>query len=287
MRVSKSTGQHAAESSDGGLKRETGGFSPDLPQHPIDAGKCTYGHDFPCGHGECEKTGAWSEEVRGTHSVSLAVGVDAVRWSPDDLDRCEHGRHSIDPCFDCPGGRSHGNPFLLSAHSGEGTIRLDSGPSEIRVRGRADGGLEVRIGTMVRGEPIWVVVRDKPREDSVVGDTMGEHDDRLPCSVCGHQVRPGLHSQAECIRNQQADRGDTEPCADPECVRGRHHEAEAHIDVYGKEYLMTEQEARGKLPCSSCGRRVRPGRHSEAECIANQQDDAAEESQDQEDGNRG
>lgn len=277
MRVSKSTGQHATEPSDGGPKRETEGFSPDLPQHPIDAGKCNYGYDFPCGHGECEKTGAWSEEVRGTHPVSLAVGVDAVRWSPDDLDRCEHGRHSIDSCFDCPGGKSSGNLFLARV----------AFPWQQPQYREVDGRIEVRIGTMVRGEPIWVVVRDKPREDSVVGDTMREHDDRLPCSVCGHQVRPGLHSQAECIRNQQADRGGTEPCADPECVRGRHHEAEAHIDVYGKEYLMTEQEARGKLPCSSCGRRVRPGRHSEAECIANQQDDAAEESQDQEDGNRG
>lgn len=36
-----------------------------------------------------------------------------------DLDRCEHGRHSIDACLDCqaagtatPDGRSHGNPHL-------------------------------------------------------------------------------------------------------------------------------------------------------------------------------
>lgn len=29
-----------------------------------------------------------------------------------DLDRCEHGRHAADKCFDCPGGQSAGNPHL-------------------------------------------------------------------------------------------------------------------------------------------------------------------------------
>lgn len=29
------------------------------------------------------------------------------------LDRCEHGRHSRDNCFSCPGGHSTGNLFLL------------------------------------------------------------------------------------------------------------------------------------------------------------------------------
>lgn len=29
-----------------------------------------------------------------------------------DLDRCKHGRHSIDPCFSCPDGMSAGNPHL-------------------------------------------------------------------------------------------------------------------------------------------------------------------------------
>lgn len=28
-----------------------------------------------------------------------------------DLDRCEHGRHSVDDCADC-GGKSHGNPHM-------------------------------------------------------------------------------------------------------------------------------------------------------------------------------
>jgi len=29
-----------------------------------------------------------------------------------DLDRCEHGRHAADSCFNCPGGQSAGNPHL-------------------------------------------------------------------------------------------------------------------------------------------------------------------------------
>lgn len=29
-----------------------------------------------------------------------------------DLDRCVHGRHSVDPCLACPGGTSTGNPHL-------------------------------------------------------------------------------------------------------------------------------------------------------------------------------
>lgn len=42
----------------------------------------------------------------------------AYRWQADlayvmlDLDRCEHGRHSVDPCLSCPGGRSAGNPHM-------------------------------------------------------------------------------------------------------------------------------------------------------------------------------
>jgi hypothetical protein len=74
---------------------------------------------------------------------------EAVRWHPSDLDRCEHGRHSIDSCFDCPGGQSAGNVFLL-AHTR--TVRV-----------AADGREEVRIGTMVHGEPIWVKPSREPR----------------------------------------------------------------------------------------------------------------------------
>lgn len=28
------------------------------------------------------------------------------------LDRCPHGRHALDRCYDCPGGQSAGNPHL-------------------------------------------------------------------------------------------------------------------------------------------------------------------------------
>lgn len=81
-------------------------------------------------------------------------------WKPQDLDRCVHGRHSIDDCFDCPNGKSTGNLFLLPEDDCPCYPAVD--PLE-RVR-VVDGRTEVRIGTMVRGEPIWVVAVDKPRE---------------------------------------------------------------------------------------------------------------------------
>lgn len=90
-----------------------------------------------------------------THPYSLR-GEHVQGWSPADLDRCEHGRHSIDSCGDCPGGKSSGNPFLLD---GIPDAR-DHRPRHVRT---VDGCTEVRIGTKVRGEPIWVVVRNKPR----------------------------------------------------------------------------------------------------------------------------
>lgn len=41
-----------------------------------------------------------------------------------DLDRCEHGRHSIDHCLMCPGGQSTGNlcltPGTLIGHTVHG-----------------------------------------------------------------------------------------------------------------------------------------------------------------------
>lgn len=33
-----------------------------------------------------------------------------------DLDRCMHGRHEGDRCFDCPGGASNGNPHIREGH---------------------------------------------------------------------------------------------------------------------------------------------------------------------------
>lgn len=37
---------------------------------------------------------------------------DTVRWTANDLDRCQHGRHVADACFGCPGGFSAGNIYL-------------------------------------------------------------------------------------------------------------------------------------------------------------------------------
>jgi hypothetical protein len=54
-----------------------------------------------------------------------------------DLDRCEHGRHSVDNCFDCPGGQSLGNMFLEDNQ---------------------------RIGTTLYGEPITVGFVRGPRD---------------------------------------------------------------------------------------------------------------------------
>lgn len=79
-----------------------------------------------------------------------------VGWSPADLDRCEHGRHSIDSCFDCPRGKSVGNRFLVAPSQ--------ANPGQTRV---TNEGLEVRIDTMVRGESIWVVAVASPRTEGV------------------------------------------------------------------------------------------------------------------------
>jgi len=72
---------------------------------------------------------------------------DGVRWTAVDLDRCEHGRHSIDSCLGCPGGQSLGNPFVMKP--------------ETRI---VDEELQVRIGSDRAGNPIWVTThRRTPR----------------------------------------------------------------------------------------------------------------------------
>lgn len=57
----------------------------------------------------------------------------------DDLDRCEHGRKSIDNCLWCPGGWSTGNIFLCHGQ---------------------------RIGTTLHGEPILAVTQRELRDGS-------------------------------------------------------------------------------------------------------------------------
>jgi hypothetical protein len=70
--------------------------------------------------------------------------------SLNDLDRCEHGRHSVDHCFDCPGGHSTGNLFLATPSADPQC---------------ATEGQEIRIGTTVHGEPIVVTpIRTLPTE---------------------------------------------------------------------------------------------------------------------------
>lgn len=81
------------------------------------------------------------------------VTQDRVRWHPSDLDRCEHGRHVRDDCGGCIG-PNPGNLFLLAP---ERIPRMD------RVR-TVDGCVQVRIGTMVRGEPIWVAPSWRPSD---------------------------------------------------------------------------------------------------------------------------
>jgi hypothetical protein len=63
---------------------------------------------------------------RAWHWFGYARGVDAgrryaqpipsmyetARKLVSDLDRCEHGRHRIDSCLDCPGGESTGNLYV-------------------------------------------------------------------------------------------------------------------------------------------------------------------------------
>lgn len=94
-------------------------------------------------HQDCTKPTVppeWSE--RANESVRFP----GVRWSPADLDRCQHGRHSKDSCYDCPGGKSGGNLFL-DPHASP------------RMRETRMDRNQIRIGTMYSGEPIWVTYR--------------------------------------------------------------------------------------------------------------------------------
>lgn len=87
-----------------------------------------------------------------------------------DLDRCVHGRHSADSCFDCPGGKSAGNQFLMNGQ---------------------------RIGTTVRGEPILAITRR---------DVPGDQSGTVPCSACSVPIVPGRHTTAQCAANQRTER---------------------------------------------------------------------------------
>lgn len=64
----------------------------------------------------------------------------SIHWTKDDLDRCEHGRHSVDLCHSC-GGMSHGNRFLIEPGTYVTLLK---------------GEHWVRIGTTAHGLPILV-----------------------------------------------------------------------------------------------------------------------------------
>jgi hypothetical protein len=74
-----------------------------------------------------------------------------IKWKPEDLDRCEHGRHSIDSCLMCPDGQSTGNLHLLRLWEDPGSIVESPYVDKHGVRGD-----RVQIGTMLGGHPIWV-----------------------------------------------------------------------------------------------------------------------------------
>lgn len=92
-----------------------------------------------CGH---DSSDMWSDITRNGHRMTWREVAeerakelrDATRFRAlvFDLDRCEHGRHSGDPCFACTGrgtGPSNGNQFAPPG---------------------------ARIGTTIDGDPITV-----------------------------------------------------------------------------------------------------------------------------------
>lgn len=76
------------------------------------------------------------------------------------LDRCEHGRHRIDSCLSCPGGRSTGNLYLQPG---------------------------TRIGTDLYGEPIVVPPEQESRSNSE--SSAGTRTDPLAWSPSGRIVK--------------------------------------------------------------------------------------------------
>jgi hypothetical protein len=77
--------------------------------------------------------------------VDLPTHRRELRWTAADLDRCVHGRHSIDDCYGCPGALSTGNLFLASADR------------------ELTRGTTTRIGTTYDGRAIVVTPIRHPR----------------------------------------------------------------------------------------------------------------------------
>jgi transcriptional regulator with XRE-family HTH domain len=98
------------------------------------------------------------------------IEKEVVTWTVEDLDRCEHGRHSIDSCVACPHGHSEGNAFLLAPQNY---------PTDRRIRVR-DGAKQVRIGTTVHGYPIWVTAIGPQRGKHLVDGGAADHASAHP-----------------------------------------------------------------------------------------------------------
>lgn len=101
------------------------------------------GTEGGCGHGECTTV---DTVCRYSKTSRMSEHARQGQWSAADLDRCEHGRHSIDSCFDCPTGHSTGNLYLRDVAATE-------------VRRTEENHIEVRIGTTYAAQPIWVAVK--------------------------------------------------------------------------------------------------------------------------------
>jgi hypothetical protein len=100
-------------------------------------------------NGPPEHTASYPTTATGPNGEVYVVGEKPVTWSPDDLDRCEHGRHSKDACDSCPNGKNTGNLFLNPAG-------LHAWTRDMRQR---------RIGTNVHGEAIFVTYDSRDMED--------------------------------------------------------------------------------------------------------------------------
>jgi hypothetical protein len=78
-----------------------------------------------------------------------------------DLDRCPHGRHQGDRCFDCGEGISPGNPFLP---------------------------VGTRIGTTLYGQPIWVPPRERRNDPEAWLERPTAPAERRPLAILNTSI---------------------------------------------------------------------------------------------------
>ena len=70
-----------------------------------------HGHGGATRFEEVDERDAVIAELRA-EIKKLRMAVGGWEALTDDLDRCPHGRHQIDPCFSCPSTGNTGNPHL-------------------------------------------------------------------------------------------------------------------------------------------------------------------------------